>query len=96
MKLKMIVFIVLLLSSYNAYSSLPHEEKSHSTEIVSESENLDMMLDLIKDKEPTTPEIKPPSKCMIWLRSFGISLLYKYHAVKAWIVHKFSKSDKNT
>lgn len=46
---------------------------------------VDEILALIEHKNIQTPGITPPSPLMKWLRSIGISLMYKYHAVKTWI-----------
>jgi hypothetical protein len=46
---------------------------------------VDEILALIEHKAIQTPAVTPPSPFMKWLRSVGISLMYKYHAVKTWI-----------
>lgn len=60
---------------------------------IAESEHVDAVLDLVKDKEIPMPIIEPPSAFMVWLRSFGIAVLYKYHAIKDWVAKKLGRQE---
>lgn len=55
------------------------------------NEAVDEILALLDEKGIQTPVISPPSMFMRWIRSFGISVLYKYYAVKSWIVGEESE-----
>ncbi len=55
------------------------------TEDISETSELASIVELSKDDDIPVPEITPPSDFMAWVRSVGISLLYKYYAFKEWL-----------
>ena len=42
------------------------------------------ILALIEEHDIPAPEVKEPSKFMILVRRIGISLAYKYYALKKW------------
>jgi len=53
-----------------------------------EGDGLDELLAFLDTHEIPVPEVKAPSTLMIWLRSFGIAFLYKYYALKNWLLGK--------
>ncbi len=71
--------------------ALPHTDSRINVESERKSHHhendavVDEILALIEQKGIQTPSVNPPSPFMKWIRSVGISLLYKYHAVKTWI-----------
>ncbi len=84
-----------LLSALNEPATLQSIEqeaaqpkpKEKKISIDSEAEDpVEEILALIDKKGIQTPMITPPSPFMRWVRSWGIALLYKYYAVKAWVV----------
>ena len=58
-----------------------------SDEIV-ETDNVEQLLETVKDTTIETPDIKPSSTIMIWAKTLGIGLLYKILAVKSWFSKK--------
>ncbi len=51
-----------------------------------EFEVTEEILHLIEDEEIPVPEVKPPSKLMEFLRTFGIAVLTRYYALKGWVL----------
>lgn len=70
----------------NEHTLLTESDQSLSENVSENDEDLDGILALLDEKGIQTPDIASPSPIMRCVRSWGISLLYKYYAVKSWIV----------
>lgn len=86
-----------LIHSLATALNIEHESnyhKSESQELLEESlpqnsENLTTILELIEDEQFEAPVIRPPSKCMVFIRSYGLRFIYKCIALKNWIKRQF-------
>ena len=90
---KKIAFIVSITFFIGADSDpLPTGlQESPEPEIYApEMSNTDELLDLVKNVEIQAPDIKPPSRFMVIIRTFGIAVISRYYALKGWIVKKWS------
>lgn len=83
---------IFLSFAFSYTTNAATEQEQQGTMQVTESSNLEEVFAIVKDTEIQTPEITPPSAVMVWVRSFGIAVAYKFYAVRDWVRKKFSKS----
>lgn len=90
-------YSIAFMLSFGLCSAQNESEKKEqkNTFHVTESAHLAEVLEVVKDKDIQTPEIKPPSAFMVWVRSFGIALAYKFYAVREWLIKKFRKTPED-
>lgn len=53
-----------------------------------ESDTAMEILELIKDNPLEMPEPESPSRIMVFIREYGLALVYSYYDLKAWIIKK--------
>lgn len=87
-----LLFYCVLISSLSAtilaVNPTVKESKVQKIEQAEESSHVTEILQEIGDREIQTPQVEPKSPVVVWLTSFGISCLYKMHAVKDWFATK--------
>ncbi len=59
-----------------------------SVEGICETEYVEEVLELCRDCDIPTPDIKPPSGLKVWATQWGISLFYAMNDAKNWISKK--------
>ena len=53
-----------------------------------EPDSADEILELIKDHPEEMPAKESPSRFMVFVREYGLAIVYSYYDLKAWIVKK--------
>lgn len=53
-----------------------------------EPDSADEILELIKDHPEEMPAQESPSRCMVFVREYGLALVYSWYDLKDWIVKK--------
>ena len=81
-------FIVVLWFSLSVCNqeSKPTEEEIALVRKESE-DSLKEVLALIEKHEVEAPEVREPSRCMIFVRKWGLSLAYAYYDFKEWLLN---------
>ena len=97
-KIKILIVLVFFLSNFNCFMAI--DQKNSELNLLQEdntdikiNENVDNSKEIedLFNLEVSEPKLEEPSILKVWIREFGISLVYKYYALKAWIIKNIKK-----
>lgn len=97
-KVKILIVLAFFLSNFNCFVAVDPknielnllQEKNTDIKINENVDNSKEIEDLF-NLEVSEPKLENPSILKVWIREFGISLVYKYYALKAWIIKNIKK-----
>lgn len=92
---KITIYIIFTFCITHALFAKQEPEKQDSPLIYTESEStgpLDQIDTLFSGEELPMPEFHTPSPVVVWIRSRGLFVLYKYFEFQDWVVDKCKRN----